>query len=358
MRNAGSTLTNMLRISPLRALRASRAYATAAAPKAALPLPTHAKYDPELDPQLAGLDYPLLSTASRQLRKPTGYWDSQERVNFDEPVSRPLYAFPRRNSLCFSPFPPRSRPFVTLLLPTISPLCRDCIRCPKTKTSSQCGPPTSTASPPSPPSPSSSPPLLSSPSLLEASTSFKLPRLDYRARTLTTDSSRLSPERAILSTRSVAYPTSAWRLADLCFVSGQDHGGERDRRVVMSIQYFHEIDQFPVTTAHERTFAIRRIMPTILRSSTTNLPYRTASQISNRISIPDIPAVHAVLRSSSSRDLEVVVGSDSESRRVDRDNAEGKLGTDSSSAVEADPLLPRSQTARLRSMLTLKCTKE
>lgn len=75
----------------MRTLRvATRAYASAAAPKAAavasFPLPTHAKYDPELDPQLAGLDYPLLSSASRQLRSPKGYWDSQERANFDEPV--------------------------------------------------------------------------------------------------------------------------------------------------------------------------------------------------------------------------------------------------------------------------------
>lgn len=82
--------TNMLGMRTLRV--ATRAYASAAAPKAAavasFPLPTHAKYDPELDPQLAGLDYPLLSSASRQLRSPKGYWDSQERANFDEPVSR------------------------------------------------------------------------------------------------------------------------------------------------------------------------------------------------------------------------------------------------------------------------------
>jgi NADH dehydrogenase (ubiquinone) 1 beta subcomplex subunit 8 len=30
--------------------------------------------------------YPALSSASRQLRNPKGWWDNQERVNFGEPV--------------------------------------------------------------------------------------------------------------------------------------------------------------------------------------------------------------------------------------------------------------------------------
>ncbi|KAM0754716.1 hypothetical protein T439DRAFT_321754 [Meredithblackwellia eburnea MCA 4105] len=60
------------------------AYATAApapAPPSGLP-----SYDPQEDPQLAGFNYPKLSTASRQTRNPLGWWDIQERVQFNEPV--------------------------------------------------------------------------------------------------------------------------------------------------------------------------------------------------------------------------------------------------------------------------------
>ena len=76
----------MLRIGTLRL--GARTYATTVTPKA-ISLPLLAQYDPELDPQLAGLDYPLLSTASRQTRSPNVKWDDpQERSNFNEPVSR------------------------------------------------------------------------------------------------------------------------------------------------------------------------------------------------------------------------------------------------------------------------------
>ncbi|GAA98834.1 uncharacterized protein L969DRAFT_50670 [Mixia osmundae IAM 14324] len=38
----------------------------------------------ENDPQLAGLGYPQFKGTSRQWRKPYGWWDPQERVNFGE----------------------------------------------------------------------------------------------------------------------------------------------------------------------------------------------------------------------------------------------------------------------------------
>lgn len=46
-------------------------------------------HNPEFDPQLAGMAYPNLSTDSRQLRSPRGWWDSQERITFGEAVRYP-----------------------------------------------------------------------------------------------------------------------------------------------------------------------------------------------------------------------------------------------------------------------------
>lgn len=66
--------------------RSTRAYATSLPPPPPVPAGTPS-YDPSLDPQLAGLNYPQLSTESRQARSPRGWWDQQERVNFGEPVS-------------------------------------------------------------------------------------------------------------------------------------------------------------------------------------------------------------------------------------------------------------------------------
>ncbi|BEI86757.1 hypothetical protein CcaverHIS002_0701030 [Cutaneotrichosporon cavernicola] len=59
------------------------------------PVPTHPHHSPsapipppppgvEVDPQLHG--YPQLPEVSLQLREPFGWWDIQERKNFDEPV--------------------------------------------------------------------------------------------------------------------------------------------------------------------------------------------------------------------------------------------------------------------------------
>lgn len=81
----------MLRISSriINKAIASRTYATATSTTQTptfpiiSPLPS---YDPVEDPQLAGLDYPKLPTTSRQARNPLGWWDTQERINFDEPV--------------------------------------------------------------------------------------------------------------------------------------------------------------------------------------------------------------------------------------------------------------------------------
>ncbi|KAL8276607.1 hypothetical protein RQP46_010956 [Phenoliferia psychrophenolica] len=68
---------------PLRTLSLRAASTVAPPPPTLTPATT---YDPEEDPQLAGMGYPKLSTASRQTRSPYGWWDSQERVNFGEPV--------------------------------------------------------------------------------------------------------------------------------------------------------------------------------------------------------------------------------------------------------------------------------
>ncbi|KAK4050092.1 hypothetical protein OIV83_003663 [Microbotryomycetes sp. JL201] len=71
-------------------MRLTAAYATHA-PSASVTPPTNppapsGSYDPELDPQLADMAYPKLYTESRQLRNPRGWWDSQERIQFGEPV--------------------------------------------------------------------------------------------------------------------------------------------------------------------------------------------------------------------------------------------------------------------------------
>ncbi|GAA5821331.1 hypothetical protein JCM10212_006782, partial [Sporobolomyces blumeae] len=67
---------------------ASRAYATSAPATSPPPYPAvkSASYDPDLEPALADLAYPKLSSQSRQLRNPRGWWDTQERINFGEPV--------------------------------------------------------------------------------------------------------------------------------------------------------------------------------------------------------------------------------------------------------------------------------
>ncbi|KAI5477110.1 NADH dehydrogenase (ubiquinone) 1 beta subcomplex 8 [Pseudohyphozyma bogoriensis] len=64
----------------------SYASAAAAAPASNTANTALPQYDPEVEPALAGLNYPKLSEQSRQLRNPKGWWDVQERVNFDEPV--------------------------------------------------------------------------------------------------------------------------------------------------------------------------------------------------------------------------------------------------------------------------------
>jgi len=68
-----------------------RSYATSAPATAPPPYPAvkSSLYDPDQEPQLADLGYPKLSTQSRQLRSPKGWWDTQERINFGEPVSLP-----------------------------------------------------------------------------------------------------------------------------------------------------------------------------------------------------------------------------------------------------------------------------
>ena len=77
----------MFRISLRRMLPSlTRSYATAPSTTKLFPAPIHARYDPEEDPQLAGLDYPKVSELSRQTRSARGWWDSQERINFDEAV--------------------------------------------------------------------------------------------------------------------------------------------------------------------------------------------------------------------------------------------------------------------------------
>ena len=69
-----------------------RSYATSALATAPPPYPAvkSSLYDPDQEPALADLGYPKLSTQSRQLRSPKGWWDTQERINFGEPVSLPI----------------------------------------------------------------------------------------------------------------------------------------------------------------------------------------------------------------------------------------------------------------------------
>ncbi|GAA5997213.1 hypothetical protein JCM5350_004173 [Sporobolomyces pararoseus] len=81
----------MLRTSVARRtlLQASRAsYATSAPATSPPPYPAVKSqlYDPDQEPALADLGYPKLSRDSRQLRNPRGWWDTQERINFGEPV--------------------------------------------------------------------------------------------------------------------------------------------------------------------------------------------------------------------------------------------------------------------------------
>ncbi|GAA5929611.1 uncharacterized protein JCM15063_004202 [Sporobolomyces koalae] len=80
----------MLRLTAARrtATLAARAYATSAPATAPPPYPAVKSqlYDPDQEPALADLGYPKLSTDSRQLRSPRGWWDTQERIQFGEPV--------------------------------------------------------------------------------------------------------------------------------------------------------------------------------------------------------------------------------------------------------------------------------
>ncbi|ORY82333.1 hypothetical protein BCR35DRAFT_303720 [Leucosporidium creatinivorum] len=80
----------LLRGLPRSTITPLRTYATTHAPSAspvqAHPLQQSETYDAELDPQLHDMAYPKLYTTSRQLRSPRGWWDTQERINFGEPV--------------------------------------------------------------------------------------------------------------------------------------------------------------------------------------------------------------------------------------------------------------------------------
>lgn len=89
--------------------------------------------------------YPALSSASRQLRNPKGWWDNQERVNFGEPV-RTNRALDTKSTRSLTRSRSRSRS-------------------PRTTTSRACGHQTSTRSSPRPPCPSSSSCLAQSASL-------------------------------------------------------------------------------------------------------------------------------------------------------------------------------------------------
>lgn len=52
------------------------------------------------------MGYPALSSASRQLRNPKGWWDNQERVNFGEPVRPiPLFGLSTRSTRHPDPLP-------------------------------------------------------------------------------------------------------------------------------------------------------------------------------------------------------------------------------------------------------------
>ncbi|KAL7004251.1 hypothetical protein EMMF5_006196 [Cystobasidiomycetes sp. EMM_F5] len=53
-------------------------------PTDAKPLVVPSADEMESDPQLAGLGYPQLPQISRQHRSPRGWWDRQERINFNE----------------------------------------------------------------------------------------------------------------------------------------------------------------------------------------------------------------------------------------------------------------------------------
>ncbi|KAK4058310.1 hypothetical protein OIO90_000467 [Microbotryomycetes sp. JL221] len=64
---------------------ATQAPSTSHTPPVNPPAPS-GSYDPELDPQLADMAYPKVYTESRQLRNPRGWWDTQERIQFGEPV--------------------------------------------------------------------------------------------------------------------------------------------------------------------------------------------------------------------------------------------------------------------------------
>jgi NADH dehydrogenase (ubiquinone) 1 beta subcomplex subunit 8 len=78
------------------ATRAS--YATSAPATSPPPYPAvkSGLYDPDQEPALADLGYPKLSRDSRQLRSPRGWWDTQERINFGEPVSQSLTHYSSR----------------------------------------------------------------------------------------------------------------------------------------------------------------------------------------------------------------------------------------------------------------------
>lgn len=80
----------MLRTTARRTLPTlTRSYVTGAPSTSPPPYPAvkSSLYDPDQEPALADLGYPKLSTASRQTRQPKGWWDTQERINFGEPVS-------------------------------------------------------------------------------------------------------------------------------------------------------------------------------------------------------------------------------------------------------------------------------
>ncbi|GAA5839070.1 hypothetical protein JCM5353_008723 [Sporobolomyces roseus] len=79
----------MLRTTTRRTLPTlTRSYVTGAPSTSPPPYPAvkSSLYDPDQEPALADLGYPKLSTASRQTRQPKGWWDTQERINFGEPL--------------------------------------------------------------------------------------------------------------------------------------------------------------------------------------------------------------------------------------------------------------------------------
>ncbi|KAH8915929.1 hypothetical protein BT69DRAFT_831624 [Atractiella rhizophila] len=85
LRSALRTSTHLRAPSPLIALRLQQRLASTGPARPPLadqyPLP-----DPNVDPQLHGLGYPLYPAESRQKRNPYGWDDMVERRNFGEPI--------------------------------------------------------------------------------------------------------------------------------------------------------------------------------------------------------------------------------------------------------------------------------